>query len=43
MFITTRTKPLCNVPEIIKGSETTDDGHFMLTLEEVNELKAKAS
>jgi hypothetical protein len=41
MFITTRTKPLCNVPEIIKGSETTDDGHFMLTLEEVSELKAK--
>ncbi len=41
MFITTRTKPLCNVPEIIKGSETTDDGHFMLTLEEVNELKTK--
>jgi len=41
MFITTRTKPLCNVPEIIKGSETTDDGHFMLTLEEVNELEAK--
>jgi hypothetical protein len=41
MFITTRTKPLCNVPEIIKGSETTDDGHFMLTLEEVNELKIK--
>ena len=41
MFITTRAKPLCNVPEIIKGSETTDDGHFMLTLEEVNELKAK--
>jgi hypothetical protein len=41
MFITTRTKPLCNVPEIIKGSETTDDGHFMLTLEEVNQLKEK--
>jgi hypothetical protein len=41
MFITTRTKPLCNVPEIIKGSETTDDGHFMLTLEEANELKEK--
>lgn len=41
MFITTRTKPLCNVPEIIKGSETTDDGHFMLTLEEVNQLKDK--
>ncbi|PKP06788.1 MAG: SAM-dependent methyltransferase [Bacteroidetes bacterium HGW-Bacteroidetes-5] len=41
MFITTRTKPLCNVPEIVKGSETTDDGHFMLTLEEVNQLKDK--
>ena len=41
IFITTRTKPLCNVPEIIKGSETTDDGHFMLTLEEVNQLKEK--
>lgn len=39
MFITARTKPLCNVPEIIKGSETTDDGHFMLTDEEVNQLK----
>jgi hypothetical protein len=41
MFITTRTKPLCNVPEIIKGSETTDDGHFMLSIEEVNHLKEK--
>lgn len=39
MFITTRTKPLCKVPEILKGSETTDNGHFMLTLEEVNHLK----
>ncbi len=41
MFITTRAKPLCNVPEIIKGSETTDDGHFMLSTEEVNLLKEK--
>ena len=41
MFITTRTKPLCAVPEIIKGSETTDDGHFMLSLEEVNFLTEK--
>lgn len=41
MFITARTKPLCNVPEIIKGSETTDDGHFMLSKEEVNLLKEK--
>jgi hypothetical protein len=41
IFITSRTKPICNVPEIIKGSETTDDGHFMLTIEEVNQLKQK--
>lgn len=41
MFITARTKPLCNVPEIIKGSETTDNGHFMLTIDEVNQLKEK--
>ncbi len=41
MFIITRTKPLCNVPEIIKGSETTDNGHFMLTLDECAELKQK--
>lgn len=41
VFITTRTKPLCNVPEIIKGSETTDNGHFMLTIDEVNQLKEK--
>ena len=42
MFITTRTKPLCNVPEIIKGEGNHRRWTFMLTLEE-NELKAKAS
>ena len=41
MFIVSRTKPLCDVPEIIKGSETTDSGHFMLTVEEVDFLKQK--
>jgi hypothetical protein len=41
MFITPRTKPLFNVPEIIKGSETTDDGHFMLSNDEMNLLKEK--
>jgi type I restriction-modification system DNA methylase subunit len=41
MFIVSRTKPLCDVPEIIKGSETTDSGHFMLTIEEVDFLKQK--
>jgi N-6 DNA Methylase len=39
VFVTSRTTPLCNVPEIIKGSETTDDGHFMLTVEEVEFLE----
>ncbi|SKB14717.1 conserved hypothetical protein [Planktothrix sp. PCC 11201] len=38
-FVLSRSKPICTVPEIIKGSETTDDGHFLLTEDEVNELK----
>jgi hypothetical protein len=38
IFISTRNKPICNVPEIIKGSETTDDGHLLLTIEEVDYL-----
>ena len=29
-----RSKPICNVPEVIRGSETTDNGHFMLTEQE---------
>jgi type I restriction-modification system DNA methylase subunit len=37
-FIKSRSKPICNVLEIIKGSETTDDGHFMLSLKEVEFL-----
>jgi hypothetical protein len=41
IFISTRIKPLNNVPEIIKGSESTDNGHFMLTLQEVSQLKEK--
>lgn len=41
IFIFSKIKPLCNVPEIIKGSETTDDGHFMLTVEEKDELLLK--
>ena len=40
ILITSRTKPLCKVQQIIKGSETTDDGHFMLTSDEVNYLKS---
>jgi len=41
MYIISRTKPICNVPEIIKGSETTDNGHFMLSKDEVEFLKQK--
>lgn len=33
-----RSKPLCSVQEVIRGSETTDSGNFMLSEEEKNEL-----
>ena len=33
-----RNKPLCPVQEVIRGSETTDSGNFMLTEEEKDEL-----
>ncbi|WP_231424958.1 DNA methyltransferase [Pedobacter sp. Leaf250] len=41
IFVLSRMKPICNVPEIIKGSETTDNGHFMLSSDEVAYLKIK--
>lgn len=39
ILISSRTKPICHVPELIKGSETTDDGHLMLTEDEVEILR----
>lgn len=33
-----RSKPLCSVQEVIRGSETTDSGNFMLSEEEKLEL-----
>jgi len=33
-----RSKPLCSVQEVIRGSETTDSGNFMLSEEEKKEL-----
>jgi hypothetical protein len=33
-----RSKPLCSVQEVIRGSETTDSGNFMLSEEEKHEL-----
>lgn len=39
IIVSSRTKPLCDAPEIIKGSETTDSGHFMLSNEDVIYLR----
>ncbi len=39
VFVVSRSKPFGSVPELIKGSETTDDGHLMLSDEEVKYLK----
>lgn len=41
IFIEKRTSPLCNVPEMTRGSQPTDDGNFILSEEEKNELIAK--
>lgn len=41
ILISSRTKPICQVPELIKGSETTDDGHLMMTEVEVSLIKEK--
>jgi len=38
IFVVSRNKPICNVPMIIKGSETTDSGKLLLMIEEKNYL-----
>ena len=38
VFIQRRTKPLCNVPAIFRGSQPTDDGNLIMTKEEKDEL-----
>ncbi len=38
VFIERRAKPICNVPEIYRGSQPTDDGNLVLTENEKNEL-----
>lgn len=38
IFIERRSKPICHVPPIYRGSQPTDDGNFILTEEEKNEL-----
>ena len=41
LFIENRTKPLCKVSEMSKGSIPVDDGNFFLTTEERDELIKK--
>ena len=37
-FVTARSKPICNVPEIMEGSALIDDGHLLLSESEAAEL-----
>jgi len=41
ILIKGQTKPICNVPEMFKGSQPTDGGNLLLTDEEKNELLQK--
>ena len=38
IFIDSRRTPLCDVPEMVRGSQPTDNGNLILTEEEKNEL-----
>ncbi|MCD8368340.1 MAG: methylase [Clostridiales bacterium] len=40
VFIERRNTPICDVPEIFRGSQPTDDGNFILTEAERDELLA---
>lgn len=41
IFIESRSKPICEVPQIVKGSQPTDDGNFFLNGDEYKEVVAK--
>lgn len=41
IFVKRRTKPLCNVPELILGNKTYDDGNLILSEEEKDKIIAK--
>ena len=41
IFIKKRREPICNVPEISRGSDAIDDGNLLLNLEDKNALIAK--
>ncbi|MDE6034832.1 MAG: class I SAM-dependent DNA methyltransferase [Ruminococcus sp.] len=38
IFIESRRTPLCDVPEMVRGSQPTDNGHLIFTEDELNEL-----
>jgi hypothetical protein len=41
IMVESRNKPLCNVPEMMKGSQPTDNGNLLLSDEEKDDLLAK--
>ncbi len=41
IFIEKRTNPLCNVPVFVRGCQPTDNGNFILTEEEKNDLLSR--
>ena len=41
IFITKRTKPLCRIPKMYKGSQPTDGGYFLFTEDEKVDFLAK--
>jgi type I restriction-modification system DNA methylase subunit len=41
ILIENRSSPICNVPKMLYGSKPTDGGHFILTLDEKNDIIKK--
>lgn len=41
IFIENRRKPICDIPEMYRGSQPTDGGNFILTEDEKNDLLKK--
>ena len=41
ILMSSRSHPICNVPEIVTGNQATDDGHFYLTKDEYQDYLSK--
>ena len=41
MFVSRRSRPICNVPPMVRGCQPTDNGNLLLTQDEKDELIAK--